>query len=61
MLDGSPGINETNTNLEFYSDVNVYQGSPNDYTDGKHNLATPDISFEYFEYIVNQFGLEFIT
>ena len=48
-------MDEINTNLEYYSNVNVYQGSPNDYTDGKHNLATPDISFEYFEYI--DFGI----
>ena len=55
MLDGS-GLNEDNTNLEFFSNVKVYQGSPNDYTDGQHNKATPDVSFEYFEYI--DFGLD---
>ena len=52
LLDGS-GLDKINSNLKFYSGVNVYQGSPNDYTDGKHNLATPDINFEYFEYIEN--------
>ena len=55
LLDGS-GLDDINSDLQFYSNVNVYQGSPNDYTDGKHNIATPDVSFEYLEYV--DFGLD---
>ena len=59
LLDGS-GLNEvSNSTLESYNDVKVYQGSPNDYTDGQHNKATPDASFEYFEYI--DYGVDTTT
>merc|ERR1711936_10110 len=30
--------------------VKLYQGSPNRYTDGIQNKATPDVSFQYFHY-----------
>ena len=50
IIDGKIVWTETNYDLFAYEDVVVYQGSPNTYTDGVNNHATPDIDFEYFFY-----------
>ena len=50
VVNGVERRNVRNTAPRSFTGVKVYQGSPNSYTDGVKNPATPDIDYEYFYY-----------
>ena len=50
ILDGTVLTNEINEQPMGFTNVKLYKGSPNEYTNGVSNPSTPDIDFEYFTY-----------
>ena len=50
VINGVERKNVLNTAPRSFVDVKVYEGSPNTYTDGLGNPATPDVDYEYFYY-----------
>ena len=50
VINGETKMDVRNTRVYTGRNVKLYQGSPNRYTDGLQNKATPDVSFQYFHY-----------
>jgi len=50
IIDGRERVNVVNYDPKTFYDVHLYQGSPTIYEEGERNLATPDVSFEYFRF-----------